>query len=87
MPATITAFLPMTFVCKWHPDCELEVFQPQNSVAFVGKCIKCQQEQDAKDNNINKGHNDKNRELVLRIGKLNSQLNYLRAKIKKGGKK
>jgi hypothetical protein len=50
MPCTITAFLPMTFVCKWHTDCEIEVFQPANTSAYVGKCIKCQQEQDAKEN-------------------------------------
>jgi len=52
MPATITAFLPMTFVCRWHTDCELEVFQPVNQVTYVGSCIKCQQKHDAELNAV-----------------------------------
>jgi transcription elongation factor Elf1 len=52
MPSTITAFIPMTFVCKWHPDCELEVFQPANNSAYVGKCYKCVQENDRQLNEL-----------------------------------
>ena len=58
MPHTITAFIPMTFVCKHHQSCELEVFQPANSVTYVGKCIKCQQENDRVLNGLNFERND-----------------------------
>ena len=83
MPCTITAFIPMTFVCKWHTGCEIEVFQPANNSAYVGKCIKCQQEQDMLQNNQS-----------ATIQKLRNELEESQKKItktkhnlKKGGKK
>jgi hypothetical protein len=96
MPVTITAFIPMTYVCKWHPDCELEVFQPANQMAYVGKCIKCVQENDRQLNELTTKLDEqiklvkiKAKEAKIKPKKTSLYLYGVKTKhnLKKGGKK
>jgi len=80
----------MTFVCKWHTDCELEVFQPANNAAYVGKCYKCVQENDRRLNELTKKVDEQiklvDKEIKLEQARIKTRKNK-RGEYLKGGKK
>ena len=65
--AMITLNLIMTYQCKIHPSCELEVFQPANGLCYVTPCIKCVQEKDALHNQIVSLQNEFNKYQLTKL--------------------
>ena len=65
--AMITLNLIMTYQCKIHHSCELEVFQPANGLCYVTPCIQCVQEKDALHNQIVSLQNKFNKGCLTRL--------------------